>query len=181
MVNQTSSHVRIGVIGAGQNTKNLHIPNLKALPGVEILEVANRTLTSSKQAAKEFNIPIVKDRWQEVATSEDLDAIVIGTWPYLHCQATCMALNAGKHVLCEARMAMNEREAEQMLRASRQRPELVSQIVPSPYTLKVDSTIQEYLEKGKLGKIHYFHFNYQSSPLTPIKPEKPVHWRRSKN
>ena len=181
MTAQDNSHIRVGIIGAGQNTKNVHIPNLQAIPGVEILEVANRTIKSAKQAAREFKIPVVRERWQEVATSKELDAVVIGTWPYLHCQATCMALKTGKHVLCEARMAMNVREAEQMLRASRERPDKVVQIVPSPFTLKVDSIVKEYLDKNKLGKINYFHFDYQSSPFAPVKPNSLIHWRRNKN
>ncbi len=49
----------------------------------------------------------------------DLDAILIGTWPYLHCEATCAALEAGKHVLCEARMAVSAQEAHRMLEAVR--------------------------------------------------------------
>ena len=180
MIDQNDSHIRIGIIGAGNNTKNVHLPKLKAIPGVEIVEVANRTLESAQRAAQEFNIPVVRKRWQEVATSENIDAIVIGTWPYLHCQATCMALKAGKHVLCEARMAMNASEVEQMLRESLEHPDRVAQIVPSPFTLKVDSIVQEYLENNKLGKILYFHFNHQSSPTTPLQTEASVHWRRNK-
>ena len=36
---------------------------------------------------------------------DSLDAVVVGTWPNLHREVTCAALAAGKHVLCEARMA----------------------------------------------------------------------------
>ena len=48
----------------------------------------------------------------------DIDAIVIGTWPYLHCPITLAALEAGKHVLTEARMSMNAAEAHRMLAAA---------------------------------------------------------------
>ena len=51
------------------------------------------------------------------------------------------ALDAGKHVLCEARMAMNSREAHAMLAASRRNPSRIAQIVPAPMTLPVDRTI----------------------------------------
>ncbi|WP_247477143.1 Gfo/Idh/MocA family oxidoreductase [Bradyrhizobium sp. 169] len=50
----------------------------------------------------------------------------------MHAEATIAALNAGKHVLCEARMALNAREAHAMLAASRRNPSLVAQIVPAP-------------------------------------------------
>lgn len=172
--------IKIGIIGAGKNTKSIHIPNFRSIPGVEILEVANRGFDSGKLAVREFNIPIVKERWQDVATSESIDAVLIGTWLYLHCEATCMALKAGKHVLCEARMAMNIREAQQMLRTSQSHAHLVAQLVPSLFTLKVDKTVIDFLNQKKLGKILYFNFDYQSSLMALASPENKIHWRQNK-
>lgn len=176
----TMEKVRVGIIGAGQNTRKTHIPNLQAIPGVEILQVANRTMDSGKKAAAQFGIPKVAARWQDVATSKDIDAVVIGTWPYLHCEASCLALESGKHVLCEARMAMNLAEAETMYKVSRKHPGLVAQLVPSPFTLRVDKTVADYLRQGKLGKPSYFHFDHQSRPLAPPGQKNILHWRRNK-
>ena len=50
--------------------------------------------------------------------------------PYLHCPVTLAALDEGKHVLTEARMAMTAAEAREMLAASVASPQLVTQIVP---------------------------------------------------
>ena len=127
--------IRVGFIGAGQNTRKMHIPKLQALPGVELIEVANRTLASGKKVANKFNIQRVRSSWQEIVASGDIDAIIIGTWPYLHYEASCAALKNGKHVLCEARMAINLTEAQQMLETSKAHPNLISQLVPAPFTL----------------------------------------------
>ncbi len=54
-------------------------------------------------------------------------AVCIGTWPNLHAEVTVAALERGKHVLCEARMACNLTEAKRMLAASEARPQLVAQ------------------------------------------------------
>ena len=35
--------IRIGIVGAGANTKEKHIPGFQALDGVEIVSVANRS------------------------------------------------------------------------------------------------------------------------------------------
>ena len=56
--------IRIGLIGAGQNTRKIHIPKLLALPGIEIIEIANRTSTSANNVAKVFNIPIIRKNRQ---------------------------------------------------------------------------------------------------------------------
>jgi predicted dehydrogenase len=94
-----NSEIRVGIIGAGQNTRKMHIPKLMQIPGVKIIEVANRSMESGKKVADEFGIPVVRSDWKEVVESQDIDAVVIGTWPYLHCPASCLALESGKHVL----------------------------------------------------------------------------------
>jgi predicted dehydrogenase len=170
-----NNKIHIGIIGAGQNTKKIHLPKLLALPGVEVLEVANRTIESTKIAAEEFNIPIFRDSWMEVATSPNLSAVVIGTWPDLHCPATCLALESGKHVLCEARMAMNHAEARKMLDTSLNHPELVAQLVPAPFSLHADTFIANLMQD--LGEILFFHVDYQSAPLAV--PQNFLHWRKN--
>lgn len=170
--------VRIGIIGAGANTRKMHIPKLQALENVQIVEVANRTPESAQKVANEFQIPTVRNHWHEIIESKDIDAVVIGTWPNLHCEATCMALQAGKHVLCEARMAMDEAEARTMLQASYKHPDSIVQIVPSPFTLHADLSLLYMLDNHEIGTPHFFRFEYHAPPLVPM--GGPLHWRRNK-
>ena len=145
--------VKVGIIGAGGNTRSKHIPGLQAIEGVEIIGVCNRSQESSQRVADEFGIPKTYDNWQEAIGDPDTNAIVIGTWPYMHCRATVAALRADKHVMCEARMAMNAGEAHIMRMASRQKTHLIAQIVPSPMTLRVDNTIKRLIAEGYIGDV----------------------------
>ena len=124
-----SSTSRIGIVGAGDNTRLHHIPGLKKQDSVEIVSVCNRRLESSQKVAKEFSIPKIHTDWKTLIASDEIDAVVIGTWPYLHCPITLAALDAGKHVMTEARMAMNAQEARLMLDKSKMNPQLVTQIL----------------------------------------------------
>src|SRR5437868_12320513 len=132
----TAAPLRIGLIGAGANTRSKHIPGLRALAGVEIVAVCNRRPESTAAAAREFGIPRTCAHWEELIADPDIDAVVIGTWPYLHYPITLAALAAGKHVLTEARLSLNAAEAHAMLAAARKHPDLVTQVVPSPFGLK---------------------------------------------
>ncbi len=145
--------VKVGIIGAGGNTRSKHIPGLQAIEGVEIVGVCNRSQESSQRVADEFGIPKTYDNWQDAIGDPDTNAIVIGTWPYMHCRATVAALRADKHVMCEARMAMNAREAHIMRMASRQKTHLIAQIVPSPMTLRADNTIKRLIAEGYIGDV----------------------------
>lgn len=71
----------------------------------------------------------------------EVDAVCIGTWPYLHAPVTCATLAAGKHVLCEARMARNVAEARQMLDAAQQ-TDRIAMLVPSPFGLAGDQLMR---------------------------------------
>jgi predicted dehydrogenase len=146
--------IRVGFVGAGANTRKHHIPKLKAQPGIELVAVANRSPESGDRVAREFGIARVETDWRRVVEARDVDAICIGTWPYMHRELTVAALGAGKHVLCEARMAMNAAEGRQMLEASRKTPQLVAQLVPAPHTLEVDRVLVKLLAEGYAGEIH---------------------------
>ncbi len=167
--------VRVGIVGAGANTRLRHIPGLKAIEDVEIVSVANRTRESGERVAKQFGIPKVYDSWLELVETDDTDAVCIGTWPYLHCPVTLAALENEKHVLCEARMAMNAAEAHAMLEAARQHPDLVAQVVPAPHTLAVDPTIQKLIAHGYLGEVIAVELRGVQS--TFIDRESLLHWR----
>src|SRR5262245_30550131 len=146
-----AERLRVGVIGAGDNTRTRHLPGLQAIDGVELVGVCNRSEASSRRVADAFGIPGTWATWADAVRDPEVDALVIGTWPNLHAPITIAALEAGKHVLCEARLARDAAEARAMLAAARARPELVAQVVPGPLSLGVDATVRRLLAEGYVG------------------------------
>lgn len=169
--------VRIGVVGAGANTVSRHLPGLLQQPDVKLVSVCNRSRESSERVARQFKFDAVYDAWPDLVEARDTDAIVIGTWPYLHCPITLQTLSRGKHVLCEARMALNAEEARAMLALSRRRPDLVAQIVPAPHTLGEDRTIRRYLADGRLGDLLTVELIDSSGTF---RSPGPRHWRHDR-
>lgn len=171
--------IRIGLIGAGGNTRAMHIPEFQQQDGVQIVAVANRTRESSQRVADEFAIPSIHDDWQALLEDTSIDAVCIGTWPYMHAPLTIAALEAGKHVLCEARMAMDHGEACAMLEASRRHPALIAQIVPAPHTLAFDRTIIEMIAGGHIGELISIDARIAMSRSYPD-GSSPQHWRHNR-
>ncbi len=176
----SADKIRVGIIGAGANTRLRHIPGLQEQPGVELVAVANRSAESSARAAKEYGIPHAAAHWQDIVADETIDAVCIGTWPYLHAPITIAALEAGKHVLCDARMAMNATEGHAMLRAARARPALVAQIVPAPHTLHFDQTIIDLVADGAIGDLLAIHAQIVTGSDFP-QWDSPPHWRHDRD
>jgi len=169
--------LRVGVVGLGDNTRNKHVPGLRACENVEIVAVCNRRPESTRAAAQEFNIPTTHDQWRQLVDDPQVDAVVIGTWPYLHAPITCAALERGKHVLTEARMARNAAEARQMLAASEANPQTIAQIVPSPFGLRSHQTVVDLIADGYLGDIREVVVLGANDSL--LDPSTPLHWRQS--
>jgi len=174
-----SEGIRLGLIGAGKNTRDRHIPGFQKVEGLEIAAVANRSRASSQSVADQFNISGVYDNWQELLEDPSIDAVCIGTWPYMHRTLTLAALEAGKHVLCEARMATTAQEAQEMLDASRLRPDLIAQIVPSPLTFKIDRLLQGKIAEGYVGDI--IGVSVQSLGNDFMVKGGPMHWRNDRD
>jgi predicted dehydrogenase len=145
--------IRVGIVGAGGIVGSVHVPGLRKLPNVEIVAVANRSLESSERAAKEFGIPHAYADWQQLLAAKGIDAVLIGTWPYMHRAVTLAALDSGRHVLCQARMANDAGEARDMLAASRRHSNLVCQLVPSSGTYRIDRALRTLLADGRVGDV----------------------------
>jgi len=159
-----SERVRIGIIGAGSFTRHRLLPTLLAIPGVEVVAVANRSLASSERVAEEFDIPAALGDWRSVLTRDDVDAVLVGTPPYFHHQAVIGALDAGKHVLCQTRMAISLHEAREMLRKVRETGLKAMLVRAAAYT-RAHRYVKHLLDTGYLGQVrqvfaHYFVPSY---------------------
>jgi predicted dehydrogenase len=168
--------LRIGIVGAGGIVRERHLPGLLALPQVEVVAVCNSREETARQVARDFHIPDVMDDWAEVIDRPDLDIIWIGTPPVLHAPITISALEAGKHVFCQARMAMNIGEAREMLAAAQAHPQQVTMLCPAPHGMRGDLFFQKLLRDGYAGEPWHFKLSAFSSQFAD--PLAPVHWRQ---
>jgi len=172
-----ADRIRIGIVGAGANTRLRHLPGFRAIPGVEAVGVANRTPASTARVAQEFGIPKQFADWRSLVESKDIDAVMIGTWPNLHCEVTLAALAAGKHVLTEARMARDLTEARKMLAAAKAHPKLVTQVVPSPFGLQCGAAVKRLLDSHYLGSLREVVVIGADDQFWDY--SKPLHWRQN--
>jgi predicted dehydrogenase len=145
--------IRIGIIGAGEYVREVMIPAFRRIPDCQLVAVANTSLASSQRVATQFDIPKPYPHWKALLADRDVDAVCIGTWPYMHHTLTLAALEHGKHVLCQARMANTAREAREMLAASLRHPELVCQLVPTSTSYRVDNLLRTRLADGFVGDL----------------------------
>ncbi len=167
--------LKVAFVGLGSICRERHIPGLEKLSNVQIIGVVNRTKQSSEKTAQEFNLPKIYNSWEELINDPEVDIVWIGTWPYMHAPVSISALKAGKHVFCQARMAMNLLEAQQMYETAC-RTGKIAGLCPVPFGMTFDKTISRMKREGILGEIYFVKINSYSD--FNLDPNKPVHWRK---
>jgi predicted dehydrogenase len=170
--------IRVGLIGAGGNVRRRHIPGFQKVAGCEIVAVANRSMASGQRVADEFHIPRVYGSWQELLEDDSINAVCIGTWPYMHRTLTLAALEKGKHVLTEARMASTAQEARDMLAASLRYPDLVCQLTPTSTSYKIDNVLKQMIGDGYLGELLSVEMQRLQTRFADFDGE--LHWRQER-
>ena len=101
------------VIGIGDITKRRVIPAIQAEPRSRLYGFVTRDLAKA--------VPYEAKAWptlDDALTDPQVQAVYVGTPVFLHAPQTIQSLRAGKHVLCEKPMAMNEGEARAMVQAA---------------------------------------------------------------
>jgi predicted dehydrogenase len=146
------------------------------VPDVEVAAVCNRSYESGEAVAREWGIPEVLTDWRALLASDELDAVFIGTWPYTHAEMSIAALEAGKHVFCQARMARNADEARAMAQAAEAHPELVAMLCPPPAGMLGDRLVRKLIADGYLGELREVHASGLSAGN--VDAAAPLHWRQ---
>lgn len=100
------------VIGIGDITIRRVIPAILAEPRSNLYGIVTRD--PAKAAPYNTRIFTALD---EALSDSAIDAVYVATPVFLHAAQTIQSLRAGKHVICEKPMAMNEAEARSMVRA----------------------------------------------------------------
>ena len=105
------SAIRVGLIGAGGFAKGMHLPNLSELKAeFRLRAVASRTGHNATVTGKRFGADYATTDYREVLADPDIDAVIIATRHDSHARIALEALRAGKHVLLEKPLALDEDE-----------------------------------------------------------------------
>jgi predicted dehydrogenase/threonine dehydrogenase-like Zn-dependent dehydrogenase len=108
--------IRMAIIGAGGFAKGMHLPNLQALSeDYHIQAIVSRTGHNAKAVAKQFQANYASTDYEQVLNDKEVDAVLIATRHNLHADMTLRALKAGKHVLVEKPLAINQDELQKIV------------------------------------------------------------------
>lgn len=137
------------VIGIGDITVRRVIPAIQAESRSKLYGVVTRD--PAKAAPYNAKAWITLD---EALTDPAIDAVYVASPVFLHAPQTIQSLRAGKHVICEKPMAMNEPEACSMVQAAEQSGKLFGVAYYRRCYPKVQRA-KQFIAAGAIGKPVY--------------------------
>ena len=115
--NDDAFPLRWGIIGAGQISRQWALAT-RACKGATVSAVAARSKERAEDFAAQHDIESAYGSYAEMLASPDVDIVYIGTIHTLHKEHVLLAVEAGKHVLCEKPMGGESADAREMYEAA---------------------------------------------------------------
>jgi predicted dehydrogenase len=106
------------LVGPGFWAREMHLPALTTMPGVEVVSVVGRNEAAARALAEQFGVKRWSADYSEAVKAKDVDIVDILAPNYLHAPIAIAAAQAGKHVICIKPLATSMADADAMIAAS---------------------------------------------------------------
>jgi predicted dehydrogenase len=110
--------LHFAVVGCGGVTLQNHLPGLRLCKGARVTAVCDRDPAVLERARLATDAPVAVTDYREALRRDDVHAVIIATPNITHPEIALMAIEHGKHVLCEKPLALNRADAERMADAA---------------------------------------------------------------
>ncbi len=144
--------MKVGIIGIGA-IGAVHADAYKTLKDVEIAAICDVNEERLKAEAARLGVKQTFTDYKELLKT-DVDAVSVCVGNALHHPTAVAALKAGKHVLLEKPMAMNAKQALDIVQTAKKMKRTL-QIGMVYRQRPAVQTAREYVQKGLLGEIYH--------------------------
>ena len=141
--------LKIGVIGVG-GMGSAHVKSISELDNCVVTSICD--LNPAKLEAHRDKFACF-DSSEEFFKKADIESVVIATPHYFHVPLALRAIERGLHVIVEKPVAVQKSEAEKLVKASAEHPELKIAAMFNQRTNGSHKKIKDLIDRGELGKI----------------------------
>ncbi|MCR4740437.1 MAG: aldo/keto reductase [Lachnospiraceae bacterium] len=146
--------VKWGVLGTAGIAAGCTIPGMQKVEDCELYAIAGRSLEKAEDFRKRFGFEKAYEGYEALLSDKEVEAVYIPLPNDIHCKWVIKALEAGKHVLCEKPIAMNEGELIKMYEAARKNGVILMEAyayLHSPYI----KALKDIVKNGEIGEVDY--------------------------
>lgn len=149
--------MRAGVIGPA-GIGRVHIEALRRI-GVDVVAVAASSPERSERFAAELGVENACADARSLAQHPDVDVVHVCTPNSLHAEQASIAIEAGRHVVCEKPLATSAADAARLLEQARE----AGVVHAVAYVYRFDPKVaglRRRIAEGGLGRVHLIHGAY---------------------
>lgn len=143
--------VRWGILGAGGIAHKL-AEAVTAYTASTVVAVGSRDLAKAQYFADEFGIPTAHGSYEELVGDPEVDVVYVATPHSHHYEHALLAIEAGKHVLCEKAFTQNAAQAREVVAAARAKGVFLMEAMWTRH-LPHMYAIRELIARGEIGDI----------------------------
>jgi predicted dehydrogenase len=143
--------MKIGILSFAHLHAEAYIGNLRAIPGVEMIGIADEDMVRGRKYAHEFDAHLFPSYEALLATKPD--AVLVCSENTRHRPLVEMAAAAGVHVLCEKPLATTAEDAESMINACKQAGVLLMTAFPMRFSAPLQA-LKKQMDQGNLGEVY---------------------------
>ena len=146
--------LKIAVVGVG-SISSYHINSYFKNPDVEVYAFCDINEARLRYMGEKHGVTrLYTDEAQMLRELPEIDAVSVCTWNSAHAPCSIMALDAGKHVLCEKPMATSVEEAIAMQEAAERNGKLLMIGFVRRFGKDCD-IVKDLADEGTLGEVYY--------------------------
>ncbi|HEX2055818.1 MAG TPA: Gfo/Idh/MocA family oxidoreductase [Nitrospiraceae bacterium] len=110
-----ANKLRLGIIGCGWATANLHVPALRRIPQYELIAVADMDRTRVEEFGSRWGVRYRFGDARALIEHSEVDAVAVCVPPGDHASVATAAIKAGKHVFIEKPLTLTVDHADRLL------------------------------------------------------------------
>lgn len=142
--------LRWGVVGPG-NIAGTFVEDLRVVEDAEVIAVCGRVHARARAFADEYGIQHAVDSYDQMLAIDELDAVYVATPHSAHLSNSLEAIKAGKAVLCEKPIAVNLKQAQQIVDAAQEARIFLMEAMWTRF-LPVMEVARGWIDTGLIGE-----------------------------
>jgi predicted dehydrogenase len=142
--------INIGIVGAG-NIAAAMSKTVNMMDGVSLYAIASRDQEKAKAYQKKYGFAQAYGSYEDLYGDKNVDLVYVATPHSHHYEQMKMALDSGKHVLCEKAFTVNAAQAEEIIGIGRRKNLLVAEAIWTRY-LPIRNMVNNIIAEGAIGR-----------------------------
>jgi predicted dehydrogenase len=164
--------LRFGILSTAKIGRDAVLPAIQDAENCVVTAVASRDVTKARALADRFGVPHAFGSYEDMLSSDVIDAVYIPLPTSQHVEWSIKAANAGKHVLVEKPLALNASQIDALIEARDRNKVIVSEAFMVTYA-PVWHKVRQLLKDGAIGDLQHVqgafsYFNRDASNMRNI-------------